>query len=315
MNNCIKIIVAVILIYFITRKLLSNDSIKVYESNRTFNKQTVLPGMKENSKLSILLNDISSADKVVLSNITDQWSVTKHTIDDKIKSSILPILNGISYGISLATGNEYIINSIENVFIMKDDNENYRCIVNWFVNDVKNFFTIKMVADFVKTKDDVFINFIDIDESGNHNIINNYDVKWDSHGILSESDMFEDNVSEILDTYYYNNHELIHLHYKNKNTIIDTSPAYTLNQLKKAFFPSNIPIKRDSPSFCNKDTDKWDNQSVFFKGDEGCIHNNNSYELYPNTPINGPGTITENPDDNEYKWLFNSDRGVLRTQG
>ena len=189
MDNCIKVILAVLIGFFIFRKLMISDisdNLKVYEVDTKI-KRNYSPDMKETSKLSILLNDISSSDKVMLTNITDQWSVTKNTIDENIKSSIMPILNLITSGIGLATGNKYIINSIENIFIMKDDRGNYRCIVNWFVNDVTNFFTIKMVSDFVKTKDEVFLNFIDIDETGSHNIINNYDIKWDSQGILSEN--------------------------------------------------------------------------------------------------------------------------------
>lgn len=316
MDNCIKVILAVLIGFFIFRKLMISDisdNLKVYEVDTKI-KRNYSPDMKETSKLSILLNDISSSDKVMLTNITDQWSVTKNTIDENIKSSIMPILNLITSGIGLATGNKYIINSIENIFIMKDDRGNYRCIVNWFVNDVTNFFTIKMVSDFVKTKDEVFLNFIDIDETGSHNIINNYDIKWDSQGILSENDMFEDNVSEILDTYYYNNHEIIHLNYKNENSI-DTTPAFTLNQLQKSYFPANIPVRRDSPLFCNKDKNEWDKNSVFLKDQENCNSNNNSYEIYPNTPLNGPGIITQNPDNNRYQGLFNSDRGVLRTSG
>ena len=309
MDKSKVVLILFIIIFYLMWNKSNKKKIQVFEYDPPFS-EYYPKNTKNTDKLSILLNDISSSDKVLLTDITDRWSVTKDTIDEEIKEPILPILHTITEAISYATGNNYVLNEIENMYIMKDNYNNFRCILVCFVFNATNSYTVKLVTDFVSANHEVFINFIDIDETSNDNILNNYDIKWKSQGILSNANMFQDNISEILDTYYHNNHEVIHLNYRNNHNI-DTSATFTLNQFKRSYYPASMPAKKDSPLFCRKNKNTWNNQSVMLPNNENCIHNNNSYELYPNTPINGPNIINRMPDNNIFEDLFKPDRTIL----
>ena len=41
----------------------------------------------------------------------------------------------------------------------------------------------------------------------------------------------------------------------------------------------------------------------------------NTYGGIPNTPTNGPGRITQNPDNNIHQWLFAKNLGPLKSSG
>ena len=70
-----------------------------YINNKNFNtvevvgeiKKEKTQKMKKNTLLS-LLNDISSADKVILENITDEWIMTKDIIDEDMKNRVQNII-------------------------------------------------------------------------------------------------------------------------------------------------------------------------------------------------------------------------------
>ena len=71
-------------------------------NNKNFNtvevvgeiKKEKTPQMKKNALLS-LLNDISSADKVILENITEEWIMTKDIIDESMKNEVTGIIKEI----------------------------------------------------------------------------------------------------------------------------------------------------------------------------------------------------------------------------
>ena len=180
----------------------------------------------EDTSLSNVMNNISRGDKLILLNVSEKWSVTKDTISHELNSKVMNIINNILKSISEITGNLYYSKTIENMYVMKDMSNNYRCILNSFIYDVNNYFTIKLILDIVSVDEEVYINFIDLDVSSNDNILNNYDLKYDGHGILSNYDMFDENVGEILDDYYSRYFEIIKLDYKNKH-IIDRRISFT----------------------------------------------------------------------------------------
>ena len=311
--NFIFIILVLIFVILITKppplpNNNNNNTTTTIVSNDKREKEIITPNFEDNS-LSNVLNNISRGNKILLKNIQETWSVTKDTIDSELNQKIMTIIKSIIKAVGGITGNEYYSKTIENMYVMKDDINNYRCILNAFIYDINNYFTIKLILDIVSIDEEIYINFIDLDVSSNDNIVNNYDIKFDSHGILSDYNMFDENVS--LDDYYGRNFEVIQLDYKNKY-YIDTSATFTLNQLRNYYFPSNTPIQKSSPLFCKKYTNDWNMRPIKTKNKD-CLRNNNSYEVFPNIPHNIPGAITTNPDKNEFTWLFNSDRGVINS--
>ena len=81
---------------------------------------------------------------------------------------------------------------------MKDEFNNLRFIVDTFIHDVKNFYTIRLSVDIVIHNGVTYINYLDIDESAVNNILNKYDVKYQAQGILSKYNMFKEDSESIL---------------------------------------------------------------------------------------------------------------------
>ena len=220
------------------------------------------------------LTNVSAADKVILKNVTEKWSLNKYIIDDKINDKLTKIAKDVINKTGINSGNHFHIKSIDHVYIMKDKDKNFRAIMSFFVHDVRNFHTIKIILDIVSINKIIYINHIDIDESGIKNVIKNYDIRLNSHGILSNYNMFDEDTRILLDNYYR----------------------------------TNVPTK-DSPMFCDKYSFDWDSSSTLLKNNKDCSIQNPSIRSYPNTPYFAPGVVTNNVDQNKYDWLYEIDRG------
>ena len=270
---------------------------------------------KKNGLLS-LLNDISSADKVILENIKEEWIMTKDIIDETMKNEVTGIIGEILNSISSISEYNFYIDNIENMYVMKDEHGNYRCIMNCFIFEVKKYYTIKLSMDIVSYDGEIYFNFIDIDESSIASIIDKYNIKYEGAGILSNHNMFDKDTKDILDNYYYNNYDIVFL--SNKHSDVDTTTLFTIDQLKNRHLPSSIPKDPNHPHFCNKTKSSWNSLGIKDIGDENCLatqENNNSFGIIPNTPTNGPGRITENPDNSIHQWLFSKNAAPLKSSG
>ena len=298
-----------IFIIFYCLNYINNKNISTIEVVGELKKEKTQK-MKKNALLS-LLNDISSADKVILENITDEWIMTKDIIDEDMNNKIRDIIDTILNSISTISNHTFFINTIENMYVMKDDNGNYRCILNCFIFEVSKYYTIKLSMDIVSYDEEIYFNFIDIDESSIASILDKYDIKYEGSGILSNHEMFDKNTKDILDNYYYNNYNIVFL--DNKHIDVDKTTLFTINQLTNKHLPSNIPKEPNHPYFCNKSLRTWNNKGIKDIGGEVCISNNNTYGSIPNIPSNGPARITQDPDNNIHKWLFAKNMGPLKS--
>ena len=59
-------------------------------------------------------------------------------------------------------------------------------------------------------------------------------------------------------------------------------------------------------------TNKWDYKGVKTQACKNCLAHDNSYEGVPNLPMEGPGIVTSNPDNNKHMWLFSPGMGPLK---
>jgi len=262
------------------------------------------PRTKEQNLIETLTN-ISAGDKVTLRNITEKWSLNKKVIDEDLKHKLLTIIKRVINGTSISSGNKYYVKTIENVYIMKDNNGDFRAIMSCFMYDIMNYHTIKLMMDIVSVDRTIFINHVDIDESGVKNVLNNYDIKLNSQGILSHYDMFDEDTRVMLDDYYRTNFKMVELSKEDYET--DRTNIFTLDQLVNNYLPANVPVE-DSPTFCNKYSDEWDSSSILKKGTENCTFQNPGIRAYPNSPYDAPGVVTNNVDDNIYSWLHEPNR-------
>ena len=161
---------------------------------------------------------------------------------------------------------------------------------------------------------------LDIDESSINNILNNYDVKYQSQGILSKYNMFVNDMESLLNEYYKkNNYNVIGV----KETSLDfdstmLSGVFTLDQLTRNYLPSGTPNKYAS-YMCKKNKDSFDHFGVNFINDinSECLIHNRAKRKYPNTPYDAPGVVTKRVDFNQYDWLKNpiASGNILYGQG
>ena len=263
--------------------------------------------VKPKHELLQLLSDISSSDKIVLKNITEKKSFTNKTIDTDLNDLVVMILKKVISGINGISRKDFFIKEIEKIFIIKDDDENIRVISDAYIYDISNHYSIRINVDFVIYKDEVYINMIDIDESAINNILNNYDVKYQSQGILSKYMSVNDYESLLNNHYKDSGYKIIGV---DKSTLdfdsTSLSGVFTLSQLSRNYLPSGTPSQSD-PSLCRKHSDEFDSFGVNFLNEvrADCVANDNAIAKQANKPYNAPGVVTKRVDFNAYDWLKN----------
>jgi len=318
--NVIVITVILLVVFFIVQKN-SKFKDKDYPINTASRDEPFLNAFKEKlqiktpreKRLELInsLKNISSSDKVTITDVVEQWSLNKNTIDDETNRKSVEIVKDVMINIGLLYDHKFYIKNIENVYVMKDKDGNFRTIISCFIYDIKNFHTIKLIMDVVYFDNIMYINHVDIDESGIKNVLQHYDIKYKSMGILSNYNQFNQDVEMLLDTYYKEKFKLIPL---NTSNLLDLSDTFSYYTFKKKIMPEGAPTEK-SKYFCNKESFDWDSKGINLPGKEDCIFNNPSIRHYPNEPQNVPGGITNNVDINRYSWLNDPSRGHTVTSG
>tara|TARA_Y100000590_G_scaffold470383_1_gene664330 strand:- start:10043 stop:10996 length:954 start_codon:yes stop_codon:yes gene_type:complete len=262
--------------------------------------------LEKRKKLVKKLRNISTSEKVTLQNITQKWSLNKNVMDYDINQKGIHIMHEVIQKMDFLNIEDYYIKNIENIYVMKDKDNNYRVIINSFIYHV-NHFTIKLVIDAVYFDDLLFVNLFDIDESGIKNVLQKYDIKYNSQGILNNYNNFDHNVEELLNNFYRKKYKIVHL---DTNDINDLSNIQTFtSSFKKKILPLNFP--RKSNIFCNKDSTNWNTYGIPLENHGDCIFNNPSIKDVPYKPLDIPGGITNNVDLNKYSWLWNPIQGNI----
>ena len=147
-------------------------------------------------------------------------SYTKSTMSVELNEKITDLLKIVVSSINNVSSTDFYIKRIENLYVLQDKLNNARFIIDAFIYDVKNFYTIRINIDLVVYRGEKYINYLDIDESAVNNILNNYDVKYQAQGILSNYNMFTSDVESLLNEYYKTNFKLIGVGNSSLNMIV-----------------------------------------------------------------------------------------------
>ena len=136
---------------------------------------------------------------------------------------------------------DYYMKKIENVYGLIDSKGNQRYILDFFIYDTKNYYTIRLVSDIVLIDDEIYINYLNVQTGSNSTILNKYDVKFNSTGILLDSDMFHENIANLFDNYYMNSFSIVgvsdtSLEYNKE----DLNDVITLNAIHNMYLPSSL---------------------------------------------------------------------------
>ena len=311
MNYLIAFLILLIICYIVFfRDNKKNNNNKIIESFRDtvdFNDPSF--------KFFKALNDIKSSDKIILENVTSKCYLTTQTIEQDLKMKVKNILKKVISDLNnILRRDEYYINDIEGLYIIKDDKNNYRIITISMIHDVKNYYSVKFLMDMVYFNKKYYLNYLNIDERATNNILNTYDVRQVDHskGILFNQDMVNEDLEDTLNNIYKTNNKILDIS-DIKNTKYN---FFELDNLNKYYLPEGVPDMY-SPSFCKKYNEKqWDSNGNPIENNnipEACISNNNSIQQILNEPYDTPGVLNDWKNTSEYTWLFSyfSNPGVV----
>ena len=289
--------------------------------------------VKPEHRLLKIFNSISSGSKIKLEGICQKYIYNKTTIDKSVEDRLTAIIKELVNTINQISQNDYYIKQIENVYGLVSCDGNQRYLIDFFVYDVKNYYTIRLISDIVIIDKEIYINYMNVQSGSNPTILNKYDIKFNDTGILFDGHMFKENIDQLFDSFYRQSFHVIgvrktDLDYTNK----DLTEVVSMNSLRNMYFPSSISQdtiteleKKDlsgyvemylpenqgnikSPMFCDKYKIEWDSYGIENKNDtsdKGCYLNQNSTETVFNDPINPPGLFNNvRTDVTHYDWML-----------
>tara|TARA_B110001469_G_C9646187_1_gene326723 strand:+ start:425 stop:1426 length:1002 start_codon:yes stop_codon:yes gene_type:complete len=317
MNKIVIIILFIIIIFFLLTKKKNTQQVfienEIIEDSIPNSLQSNF--VKPNNKIYHLFNkaskEISNKNKISLSGNSIESMYTKATIqEDLLTYSKILISSIIKKTVKLTNNIDYYVKEIVELYQQVDTNGNQRYIVKCFIFDIKNFYEIKILLDFLVIQDDMYINYVGEDLSSNLNIINKYDYKLSNTGYLTNRNNIKDNIKSIVESYYRQYYNIIgydassfeYSHYISK---LDTVYKYNIKDLVKNYLPPDIPTLYDE-RFGEKNSEKWDENGIKLLKNENVMINNNSTNLQPNIPLDFPGSGPKQyPYDGTYDYLQN----------
>jgi hypothetical protein len=261
-----------------------------------------------------VLKQFSSGDKISLEGQCQVNLYSKHIINVDMKQKFKKLLNQIFSSVYGITHHLFQVQELNNIYEQVDSSNNKRYVVDATLNSVSNYYTARVILDIVVINGEVMVNYINVNDASNNNIIDRYDVVFQDQGILFNHNNFSSNIKSLLDTEYKKNHRLILLESKrldSKNYNLEN--VLSLNSLLKRYLPSTLSSESEknlrmkgldgqlesylppsittakSPQFCNKYLNGWTSNSVNIPGDESCVFDHNNTETEYNQPYMAPG--------------------------
>ena len=290
--------------------------------------------VKPEHRLLKIFTTVSSGTKIQLTGICQKFIYNKNTIDPEVRETIVNILSTMIDSLQHVAKQEYAMRTIENVYGIIDKKGNQRYIVDFFVFDVKNFYTIRLITDIVVFNDDVYLNYLNVQNGSNSTLLNHYDVKFNSSGILMDANMFHENIENMLNTHYSNSFQVIGINSSTQDySKLDLSEVYSLNSFRNLYFPSNLSSNTidlyekkgisghyeqylpsdqttvKNPQFCP--VDDWSDIGNSKEKNKNCILHNTATQAMINEPYSAPSVIYERSSNDAYRWLKDAYRGNL----
>lgn len=295
-------------------------------------------------KLIQVLQGMSSGSKIKLTGSCKSLLYTKHTLTETLQNDLLALVKYVLTSLHKLSSQNYYIKEIENAYIQVDKNKNRRFILDFFMYDVQNYYSVRVVCDIVIIDNIVYMNYINILPTSTTNIIDRYNYKFNSQGILIDSDMFQENMDELLNQSYKQHYTIIGVNDTNNDySDLDLSSVMTLESIANMYLPTYIKESEytyykekeldgylekyyppdlktiQSPQFCQKyKNQEWDNYGnpTEQKVKDYCVTDHNQTSIEYNQPWYGPGVMYERSSQDRYSWLKDPERGnIIRAQG
>ena len=299
--------------------------------------------VKPENRLLKIFESVSSGAKIKLSGNCHQVMYNKQTIPADANERIVDIVKKLINTINYISGDDYYMKTIEQVYYMQDNKQNSRYIIGFFIYDIKNYYTIRLLGDIVQIDGALYINYLNHQTGSSPTLLNHYDVKFNSAGILLGENMFHENISTLFDTHYLNSYKVIgisdtDLEYSKE----DLSDVVSFSSLTNGYFPSSVsndsvndlshkgldgylemylPQNQQTikdPLFCKKYKVEWDSHGIPLPNEHSdtCIRHNNQAQAKINDPWFGPGIMYDRSSNDAYDWLKDPGRGnIMRSAG
>tara|TARA_B100001287_G_C22679940_1_gene529782 strand:- start:489 stop:1532 length:1044 start_codon:yes stop_codon:yes gene_type:complete len=293
--------------------------------------------LKPEHRLLKILGDVSSGNKIKLTGKCTKFIYNKNTIYKELNDKLIKVLKEIIGSIQQISNDDFYIKTIENVYLIIDSKKNQRYFIDFFIYDVKNYYTIRLISDIVIVDNEIYINYLNVNTGGNNALLSKYDVKFRSAGILFDADMFHEDILKIFDNYYNENYKVIgisdtSLEYNTE----DITGVFNMNSLKQLYFPSSmepseiiqykskglssylemfLPYDQEqkkSSLYGKKEEVVWDKFGIpINKSDSDNYVFNEHINFEVNQPWQGPGVLYDRVSDDKYKWLKDPSRKNL----
>jgi hypothetical protein len=261
-----------------------------------------------------MLSQFSSGDKLYLSGKCQINIYTKYIINVDMKQKFIKLINHIFQSMYNISQRIYQVQELNNIYEQIDTFNNKRYIIDATLNSVSNYYTVRVLLDIVIINNEIFINYLNINDASNNNIIDKYDIVYQDQGILLNHNNFTSNIRALLDEEYKKQNKLIAINsamLDSKN--YDLTNVVSLNSMLKRYLPSTLSRESEknltmkglsgqleqyfpsdqpsikSPQFCNKYLNGWKTDSVGPPGNESCVFDHNNTETEYNQPYMGPG--------------------------
>lgn len=331
-NNIVIGFILVLLFVFYNLKM-DNGLVENGAQPEKVKNATNLGFVKPEHRLLKIFSSVSSGAKIKLEGICQKYIYNKNTIDKSVEDRLTAIMKELINTINKIAQNDYYIKQIENVYGLISCDGNQRYFIDFFVYDVKNYYTIRLISDIVIIDNEIYINYLNVQSGSNPTILNKYDIKFNDTGILFDGHMFKENIDALFDSFYRQSFRIIGVRKTDLDyTNLDFTEVVSMNSLRNMYFPSAISRdtvdeleKKDlsgyvemylpenqlnikSPMFCDKYKIEWDSYGVENSNnltDKNCYVNQNSTQTVFNEPTNPPGLFNnERTDATHYDWVL-----------
>lgn len=268
--------------------------------------------VKPEQRLYKIFSKISSGSKIKLNGQCTKYIYNKNTLDQNMNTNIIKLLKKMLSTINHISSQEYYIKNIENVYCLIGRNQRY--IVDFFLYDVNNYYTIRIISDILVIDGDIYINYINTQNGSNPILLNNYDIKFNTSGILLDANMFHENIEDLLNKFYAKNFTVLSVNNDSnlEYTSNDLSGVYNVNSLYNLYFPTNVSNKTLG-DYNKKGILEYNenylppNQKTIYSqnvcNDNSCVINNYSTQRINNEPYNAPGVVYNRVSNDKYNWL------------
>ena len=332
MNYLVLLVTVLILLLVLDKYILHITKYNITsnytkDSNEYYDKS--IGFLKPEHKLLKILSDISSGNKIKLNGTCTKYIYNKNTISKELNDKIIRVINEILESIQQLSRDDFYIKNIENVYLIIDSKKNQRYFIDFFIYDTANYYTIRLISDIVIIDNEIYINYLNVNSGGNNSLLNKYDIKFRSSGILFDSDMFHEDILKLFDNFYNDNYKVVgvsdtSLEYNNE----DISGVLSMNSLRQLYFPASTPPaeirelsskglsshlemflpydqkQKKSNLYGKKEEVVWDKFGIpINKSDSEDYVFNNHVNFEVNQPWEGPGIIYKRVSEDKYKWL------------